>query len=252
MPTVAAAVRSAYRHRAAGATGWPLVRGWRRLRPDPLRRLHLPGGGERDADQAAGAESLVAATSVPVPAPAARSAVGLAVREVAERAADGLPAPWPTAARSAARLREADLPDALDRAVARTDLGLDRRPLWWRLVGGLQWLLDARGGRRRWPGCSSATCCACSACPSWTIRRSAWCRCRPCCCSADCWPACCSPCWSNPLISAAAGRAARRAEQRLTAAVDEVAEAYVVTPIREVLASYAAARESLERAGQPR
>jgi len=56
----------------------------------------------------------------------------------------------------------------------------------------------------------------------------------------------------KPLISAAAGRAARRAEQRLTAAVDEVAEAYVVTPIREVLASYAAARESLERAGQPR
>ena len=42
---------------------------------------------------------------------------------------------------AAARSRLGDLPDALDRAVARTDLGLDRRPLWWRVVGGVQWLV---------------------------------------------------------------------------------------------------------------
>jgi len=251
VPTVAAAVRSAYRHRAAGATGWPLVRSWRRLRPDPLRRLHLPGGGERDADQAAGAESLVAATSVPVPAPAARSAVGLAVREVAERAADGLPAPWPTAARSAARLREADLPDALDGAVARTDLGLDRRPLWWRLVGGLQWLLTLAavagvawlllGYLLRVLGLPELDNPQVGVVPMPTVLLL-----------GGLLAGLLLALLVKPLISAAAGRAARRAEQRLTAAVDEVAEAYVVTPIREVLASYAAARESLERAGQPR
>ena len=45
--------------------------------------------------------------------------------------------------RDAARSRAADLTDALDRAVATTDLGLTRRPLWWRAVGGLQALLAA-------------------------------------------------------------------------------------------------------------
>ena len=49
VPAVAEATRQAYVHRAAGATGWPVVRGWRRLRPDPLRRLHLPGPGRDDA-----------------------------------------------------------------------------------------------------------------------------------------------------------------------------------------------------------
>ena len=42
---------------------------------------------------------------------------------------------------AAARSRLGDLPDALDRAIAGTDLGLDRRPLWWRVVGGVQWLV---------------------------------------------------------------------------------------------------------------
>ena len=49
---------------------------------------------------------------------------------------------------AAARSRLADLPDALDRAVAGTDLGMDRRPFWWRLVGALQWLVTlAAAGR---------------------------------------------------------------------------------------------------------
>ncbi|MFJ6955960.1 GTPase, partial [Micromonospora aurantiaca (nom. illeg.)] len=135
VPTVAAAVEGAYRHRAVSNTGWPLLRSWRKLRPDPLRRLHLPG---RDPD--APAESLVAATSVPDPTAAQRSALTLAIRAVAERSGSGLPAPWPTAVTAAARARQADLPGALDHAVAATDLGMDRRPGWWRVVGVLQWV----------------------------------------------------------------------------------------------------------------
>ena len=81
-----------------------------------------------------------AATSVPPAAPAARAAVGLAVRAVADRASRGLPDPWPAAVLLAARSRAGDLTDALDGAVASTDLGLSRRPLWWRGVGLLQWL----------------------------------------------------------------------------------------------------------------
>ena len=35
------------------------------------------------------------------------------------------------------------MPDALDRAVGGTSLGLDRPPRWWALVGSLQWALLA-------------------------------------------------------------------------------------------------------------
>ncbi|HYN95809.1 MAG TPA: GTPase, partial [Pilimelia sp.] len=45
VPAVADATERAYRHRAVSATGWPLLRWLRRLRPDPLARLHLPTGG---------------------------------------------------------------------------------------------------------------------------------------------------------------------------------------------------------------
>ena len=41
VPAVAEATERAYRHRAAGALGWPVAKWLRRLRPDPLRRLHL-------------------------------------------------------------------------------------------------------------------------------------------------------------------------------------------------------------------
>ena len=45
VPVVAAATGRAYRHRAIAAMGWPVSRWLRRLRPDPLRRLHLGDGG---------------------------------------------------------------------------------------------------------------------------------------------------------------------------------------------------------------
>lgn len=35
------------------------------------------------------------------------------------------------------------MPDALDRVVGGTNLGLDRAPRWWALVGALQWALLA-------------------------------------------------------------------------------------------------------------
>jgi hypothetical protein len=43
--------------------------------------------------------------------------------------------------RSAIRSREETLGDELDQAVARTDLGVDRRPQWWDVARFLQWLL---------------------------------------------------------------------------------------------------------------
>src|SRR6185369_9378756 len=46
VPVIGEAVERSWQLRARGALGWPPTRWVRRLRPDPLRRLHL-GAGER-------------------------------------------------------------------------------------------------------------------------------------------------------------------------------------------------------------
>ncbi|WP_433498208.1 GTPase [Sphaerimonospora sp. CA-214678] len=130
VPLVVRAVARAHRHRAVAATGWPVTRWMRRLRPDPLRRLRLSGGGDART-------SLPAATSVQV------AAMELAVRDVGAAAAAGVPEPWATSVRHAARSRTPELADALDRAVATTSVGVSRTPRWWRAAGALQWLLTA-------------------------------------------------------------------------------------------------------------
>ncbi len=129
--TVVRAVDRAHRSRAVGATGWPPLRWLRRLRPDPLRRLRLP---ERQID--AGDR-----TSLPAPSAADRARVSVVVRRFSDEVTDGLPEPWPARVRDTALAAEAELPDVLERAVAGTDLGMARRPRWWRLAGALQWLL---------------------------------------------------------------------------------------------------------------
>ena len=43
----------------------------------------------------------------------------------------------------AAKSRSGAVPDALDRAVGGTNLGVDRPPRWWALVGAVQWVLLA-------------------------------------------------------------------------------------------------------------
>ncbi|MBO4207737.1 GTPase [Micromonospora echinofusca] len=246
VPAVAGATEEAYRHRAAGATGWPVVRGWRRLRPDPLRRLHL--AGTTPAEETS--ESLVAATSVPDPTAAQRSAVGLAVRAVAERASAGLPPPWPAAVTTAARSRAADLPDALDRAVAGTDLGLRRRPVWWRLVGGLQWLVTltalagllwlVAGYALRALGLPPPDNPTVGVVPLPTVLLL-----------GGLLAGLLVAMLVKPVIRWAAGRAGRRARRRLDAAVTAVGEEYVVTPVQEVLRGYAQARTALAEAGAP-
>jgi GTP-binding protein EngB required for normal cell division len=131
LPAVVLAVERSHRRRGALATGWPLVRWLLRLRPDPLRRLRL-GGTPKEA----------ARTSLPGPTPVQLAQVSAALRTLAAEAADGLEAPWPSLVRSAATVREAELADRLDRAVAGADLRR-RDPRWWTPVRGLQTLLAA-------------------------------------------------------------------------------------------------------------
>lgn len=248
VPAVAAAVEAAYRHRAAGATGWPMVRGWHRLRPDPLRRLHLPGPAN-DAAAADPAESLVAATSVPDPTAAQRSALGLAIRAVADRAGADLPAPWPTAVTAAARSRLPDLPDALDRAVAGTDLMMDRRPIWWRFVGAVQWLVTlaalaglgwlALGYGLRALGLPALEYPRVGEAPMPTVLLL-----------GGLLAGLLLAASTRPVVRWAARRARRRAEKWLTDEVAVVGDEYVVTPVRRVLASYAEARDALGAAAR--
>jgi GTP-binding protein EngB required for normal cell division len=236
---VADAAAGAYRHRAAASTGWPLLRGLRRLRPDPLRRLHLGAAPETDNVST----DIVPRTSLPEAGAAQKSAVGLTVRAVAARAAAPLPEIWAPALTNAARSRSGDLPDALDRAIAKTDLG-DRTPLWWRVVGFIQWLLVlvAAGGLGwllvgyllrilalpdlNYPKIGAVPLPTLMLLGGVFLGLLLWVLLKP-------------------LVDWGARRARRRAEQRLRASITEVAREYVVAPVREVLNAYAQAREAL-------
>ncbi|MFT4164384.1 MAG: 50S ribosome-binding GTPase [Microlunatus sp.] len=141
---VAGAVRDAWRARGAAATGWPVVAWVGRLKPDPLRRLHLDrlslsAKGEPKAID----PTAVGRTSLPTRSGVQAARVDTAVRALADEASTGLSRGWAGAVKDAARAAEPRLADALDLAVARTDLDIDRRRRWWQLVRVLQWVLLA-------------------------------------------------------------------------------------------------------------
>ena len=138
VPTVVQAVERDYRMEAASSTGWPFTRWVQRLRPRPLRRLRLDGRDIRVSD--ADVRSVLGRSSLPPPSPAARAAVDLATRRLADRASTSLPHPWADAVERAADPPGPALGDALDRAVVGTSL-LARVPIWWRVVGLAQLVL---------------------------------------------------------------------------------------------------------------
>ncbi len=127
VPAVVSAVERSARRTGTTHTGWPVVRWTQRLRPDPLGRLHVGDAASR--------------TSLPPASPAQQAAVATALRRARDTAGAGLPQAWRDDLRRTVEVSEDRLADQLDRAVAGTDLGPDRVPLWQRAVGGLQWLL---------------------------------------------------------------------------------------------------------------
>jgi GTP-binding protein EngB required for normal cell division len=140
VPTVVDAVARDYRMEAASHTGWPFTRWVHRLRARPLRRLRLDGRDVRVTES--DVRSVLGRSSLPPPSPAARAAVALATRRVADRAGAELPTPWAEAVERAATPPGPELGDALDQAVVGTSL-LARAPVWWRVVGGVQLALAA-------------------------------------------------------------------------------------------------------------
>jgi len=127
VPAVVSAVERSARRDGVGHTGWPPLRWTAKLRPDPLGRLHVGNADSR--------------TSLPPASPAQRAAVTTTLRRARDTAGAGLPQAWRDDLRRTVEVSEERLGDRLDRAVAGTDLGPGRTPLWQRAVGGLQWLL---------------------------------------------------------------------------------------------------------------
>jgi GTP-binding protein EngB required for normal cell division len=135
VPVVVDAVDRSTRLRAGRATGWPVTSWLSRLKPDPLKRLHLDLGAE--GRQLTGR----ARTSAPKATLVQRARVDSEVRMLADDVSTGLAKPWADAVRRASVSRLPDLGDRLDAALADTDLGASRVPVWAGAVRFLQWVL---------------------------------------------------------------------------------------------------------------
>lgn len=146
VPAITDAVRGSEVRAGRARTGWPYTRWLSRLRPDPLRRLHLGLGSTGSAADGSAGEvgaapsTSLTRTSVPVPTPSQRAQVSTAARRVADAAADRLPVRWGDEVRAAAGPAEADLADALDQAVQTVPLAAPS-PRWWSAAAALQLLL---------------------------------------------------------------------------------------------------------------
>ena len=128
---VADASARSYRGRAVAATGWPVTRWVRKLRPDPLRRLHLGKGDGTGSSR----------TSLPTASAVSQARVETALGRLVDGAGSTLPLAWADALRDEVARRAARLGDRLDAAIASTNLGASRTPAWWRVVGFLQGVL---------------------------------------------------------------------------------------------------------------
>jgi GTP-binding protein EngB required for normal cell division len=238
VPTVVKAVDDSTRLRANRATGWPVTAWFSRLKPDPLKRLHLDLGSA--GKQLTGS----ARTSVPKATGVQKARVDTEVRALADQVSDGMGQPWVTAIRKASISRLPDLGDRLDKAVAATDLGAVRIPVWAGLVRVLQWLLIiaavvgagwlallAFGSYARLPepptpelgGFPVPTLLLLGGIALGVLLALV----------------------SRVLVSMTAKRRARAADKRLRDAISSVSEELVVQPVQTELAAYSSMRDGL-------
>lgn len=243
VPTVVGAVRASARRDAQAATGWPPTRWLARLRRDPLRRLglRLPAV-TRTSDEP---RPDLVRSSMPAAAPGVLAGARTAVRDFADAAVTGMPATWAREARR--RATAADLADDLDQAVARTRLEVGRSPVWWAVVGWLQWVLLTTAvvglawlglmagvaylqlpsmGAPRWGEVPVPTALAVGGVVAGLLLALL----------------------ARLLAAVGARRRAARARRALRSAVEEVARTRVVGPVTEVVASHGTALAAARRA----
>lgn len=239
VPTVVKAVEDSARMRAVRATDWPLVSWFSKLKPDPLKRLHLDLG-------AAGKELAgVSRTSLPEPTQVQRARIDSEVRALSDDLGETLTEPWARAVRGASTARLGDLSDSLDRAIGATEFGVDRIPFWASAVRFLQWLLIAAAliGAGWLALLAAGTYVNLPSPPTPEVAG-----------------------WSLPLLLLGGGVAlgvlfallcrglvsawsrakAKDVDTRLHRAIREVSEELVVAPVRAELAAYSQVREALK------
>jgi len=241
VPTVVEAVEAATRVRGRRATGWPVTSWVSKLRPDPLKRLHLDLGKHSAEFTGRGR------TSVPAPTQVQRARVDAEVRAVADEVSAQLARPWAESVRRASVTRLPDLNDRLDAALSATQLDTGRMPVWAGLVRVLQWLLlivaltglvwSAVLLADPWFGVDRPDTPDVGGFPVPVLLLlggvvlglllALVCR---------------------FLVSATARSRARAADRRLRSAISTVADELVVGPVRAELAAYDTVREGLARA----
>ena len=241
VPTLVEAVEAATRVRGRRATGWPVTSWLSRLRPDPLRRLHLDLGKDKSQFSSRGR------TSMPAPTQVERARVDAEVRAVADEVSAPLARPWAEAVRRASVARLPELGDRLDVALTQTQLNTDRMPAWAGLVRVLQWLLlmvavaglvwsavllaDPQFGvdRPDTPDVAGFPVPVLLLLGGVVLGIVLALLCRV-------------------LVSATARSWARTADRRLRSAISSVADELVVTQVRAELAAYETVRDGLARA----
>ena len=238
VPTVVHAVEESTRIRARRATGWPVTAWVSRLKPDPLKRLHLNLGSAGKELTGGGR------TSVPEPTQVQRARVDASVRELAEDVAGKLSRPWASSVRKASISNLDDFGDRLDGALANTDLGAAKIPVWAGIVRLIQWILiltAVAGGVwlaaltvMKYLDMTSPDT------PTWQgiavpllmlgggviigVLLALFCR---------------------VLVSSTAKNRAAAADRRLRAAISEVSDELVIAPIKAELAAYTTVRDGL-------
>jgi hypothetical protein len=187
-------------------------------------------------------------TSLAPAGPAAQAAVAKALREAADRAGAPLPGPWQDAMLAAVRSHRDDLPDALDRAVARTDLGVARKRWWWRAVGLVQWLVTAVAlVGLLWLGVRVGMQLLALP-PLRTPLVDGWLPMPTALLAGGLLAGLLIAILVRPVVRLAARSRRRRAAKRLRASVEGVVAELVAAPATAVLADYTAARAALGEA----
>jgi energy-coupling factor transporter ATP-binding protein EcfA2 len=127
---VGRALQSARELKAVDYVGWPVA--WladRVARRDPVRKIRLGALWEELRDVSAGATG------------AQQAEIGNAITVLADEAGHGLPGPWQASVRQAARSGTAEVPAALGTAIAQSLPKENSVAPWWRAVAAWQGLL---------------------------------------------------------------------------------------------------------------